>query len=241
MVYRREHEKGAYTHRDVFIGNFFAVIGAKIRHQISDIIKSPQTPTFAAEINLIMATTSDISRGMILKLDGSLYSVVEFGENKTARAAAKVWAKLKGVDNKRSIEKTWNSGENIFPVRVEKKAFQFLYKDESGFNLMNNETFEQIALAEEMIDAPQFLKDGSEVFVYINTETDQPIGAELPEKIVLKITYCEPGLRGDTATRALKAATVETGATVMVPLFVEDGELIRVNTKTGDYVERVKE
>jgi elongation factor P len=188
-----------------------------------------------------MATTSDISRGVILKLDGSLYSVVEFGENKTARAAAKVWAKLKGVDNKRSIEKTWNSGETIYPVRVEKRAFQFLYKDESGFNLMNNETFEQIALGEEMIDAPQFLKDGSEVFVFINTETDLAIGAELPEKIVVKITYCEPGLRGDTATLALKAATVETGATVMVPLFVEEGELIRVNTKSGDYVERVKE
>ncbi|MEY3507359.1 MAG: elongation factor [Bacteroidota bacterium] len=188
-----------------------------------------------------MATTSDISRGVILKLDGSLYSVVEFGENKTARAAAKVWAKLKGVDNKRSIEKTWNSGETIYPVRVEKRAFQFLYKDESGFNLMNNETFEQIALGEEMIDAPQFLKDGAEVFVFINTETDQAIGAELPEKIVLRVTYCEPGLRGDTATRALKAATVETEATVMVPLFVEEGELIRVNTKSGEYVERVKE
>jgi elongation factor P len=190
---------------------------------------------------IIMATTSDISRGMILKLDGSLYSVVEFGENKTARAAAKVWAKLKGVDNNRSIEKTWNSGENIFPVRVEKKAFQFLYKDDTGYNLMNNETFEQIALPAHMIDAPQFLMDGSEVFVFINTETEQPIGAELPEKIVVKITYCEPGLRGDTATRALKAATVETGATVMVPLFVDQGESIRVNTKTGDYVERVKD
>jgi elongation factor P len=188
-----------------------------------------------------MANTADISRGMILKLDGSLYSVVEFGENKTARAAAKVWAKLKGVDNKRSIEKTWNSGETVYPVRVEKKAFQYLYKDESGYNLMNNETFEQIALGEEMIDAPQFLKDGSEVFVFINAETELPIGAELPEKIVMKITYCEPGLRGDTATRALKAATVEGGATVMVPLFVNDGELIRVNTKSGEYLERVKE
>jgi len=187
-----------------------------------------------------MATTSDISRGMIIKLDGSLYSVVEFGENKTARAAAKVWAKLKGVDNNRTIEKTWNSGENIFPIRVEKKAFQFLYKDESGYNLMNNETFEQIVLAEEMIDAPQFLKDGGEVFVFINTETELPIGAELPEKIVVQITYCEPGLRGDTATRALKQATVDCGATVNVPLFIEEGELIRVNTKTGDYVERVK-
>ncbi len=187
-----------------------------------------------------MATTSDISRGMILKLDGSLYSVVEFGENKTARAAAKVWAKLKGVDNKRSIEKTWNSGETVYPIRVEKKTYQYLYKDESGYNLMNNETFEQIALAEEMIDAPQFLKDGGEVFVFINTETEQPIGAELPEKIVVLITYCEPGVRGDTATRATKPATIDTGATVNVPLFVEEGELIRINTKSGDYVERVK-
>ena len=188
-----------------------------------------------------MATTADISRGMILKLDGSLYSVVEFGENKTARAAAKVWAKLKGVDNNRTIEKTWNSGETIFPVRVEKKAFQYLYKDESGYNLMNNETFEQIALSEEMIDAPQYLKEGSEVFVFINTETDQPIGAELPEKIIAKVIYCEPGLRGDTATRALKPAKIETGASINVPLFVNEGELIRINTKTGEYVERVKE
>ncbi len=188
-----------------------------------------------------MANTADISRGMILKLDGSLYSVVEFGENKTARAAAKVWAKLKGVDNARTIEKTWNSGETVYPVRVEKKTYQYLYKDESGYSFMDNETFEQITLAEAMIDAPQFLKDGAEVFVYINTETEQPIGAELPEKIVLKVTYCEPGLRGDTATRALKQATVETGATVNVPLFVNEGELIRINTKSGDYVERVKE
>lgn len=188
-----------------------------------------------------MANTADISRGMILKLDGSLYSVVEFGENKTARAAAKVWAKLKGVDNSRTIEKTWNSGETVYPVRVEKKAYQYLYKDDTGYNFMDNETFEQIALAETMIDAPQFLKEGGEVFVSINTETEQPIIAELPEKITVLITYCEPGVRGDTATRATKQATIETGATVNVPLFVNDGETIRINTKTGDYVERVKD
>lgn len=188
-----------------------------------------------------MANTADISRGMILKLDGSLYSVVEFGENKTARAAAKVWAKLKGVDNSRSIEKTWNSGETVYPVRVEKKAYQYLYKDDNGYNFMDNETFEQIALPESMIDAPQFLKEGGEVFVSINTETEQPIAAELPEKITVLITYCEPGVRGDTATRATKQATIETGATVNVPLFVNDGETIRINTKTGDYVERVKD
>lgn len=188
-----------------------------------------------------MANTSDISRGMILKLDGSLYSVVEFGENKTARSAAKLWAKLKGVDNNRSIEKTWNSGETIYPIRVEKKTYQYLYKDEAGYNVMDTDTFEQFTLSESLIDAPQFLKDGSDINVFINTETEQPISAELPEKIVVRITYCEPGLKGDTATRALKHATIETGATVNVPLFVNEGELIRVNTKTGDYVERVKE
>ncbi len=187
-----------------------------------------------------MASTADISRGMILKLEGSLYTVVEFGENKTARAAAKVWARLKGVDNSRTIEKTWNSGDTIFPVRVERKAFQFLYKDDTGYNFMDNETFEQIAMQESLVDAPQFLKDGQEVSVLINTESDQPMSVELPDKIVLKVTYSEPGVRGDTATRTLKPATVETGATVMVPLFVNEGEVIRVNTKTGEYVERVK-
>ena len=188
-----------------------------------------------------MANTSDISRGLIIKLDGSLYKIVEFGENKTARAAAKVWAKLKGVDNNRTIEQTWNSGDTIYPIRVERKNFQFLYKDDSGYNFMDNETFEQIVVQESLVDAPQFLKDGQEVSVLVNTETDTPMSIELPDKIVLKVTYSEPGMKGDTATRTLKPATVETGATVMVPLFVNEGELIRVNTKTGDYVERVKE
>jgi elongation factor P len=188
-----------------------------------------------------MATTADINRGMILKLDGSLYTVIEFGQNKTARAGAKFWAKLKGLDNSRTIEHTWNSGDTVFPVRVEKKPYQFLYKDESGYNFMDNDTFEQLSLAEGMIDAPQFLKDGQEVSVLINTETDQPMSVELPDKIVMKVTYSEPGVRGDTATRTLKPATVESGATVNVPLFVNEGELIRINTKTGEYVERVKE
>src|ERR1700716_4629668 len=93
---------------------------------------------------LTMATTSDMRTGLILKIDGSLYSVIEFGENKTARAAAKVWAKLKGVDNNRSIEKTWNSGDTIYPVRVEKRTYQFLYKDEGGYNFMDTQSFEQV-------------------------------------------------------------------------------------------------
>jgi len=188
-----------------------------------------------------MATTADIRNGMIIKLEDGLYSVVEFGQNKTARAAAKVWAKLKGVDNSRSIEKTWNSGDNIFPVRVERRPYQFLYKDESGFNFMDTSSFEQISLQDTMIDRPELYKDGQDCFILVNTETELPMSVELPPNVVLRVTYSEPGLKGDTATRTLKPATVETGATVMVPLFVDNDELIRVDSKTGAYVERVKE
>ncbi len=105
---------------------------------------------------------------------------------------------------------------------------------------MDNETFEQITVAENLVNAPQFLKDGQEVTVLVNGETDLPIGVELPEKIDVLVTYSEPGMKGDTATRTLKPATVETGAIVNVPLFVNEGEMIRISTKTGDYVERVK-
>jgi elongation factor P len=188
-----------------------------------------------------MANTGDMRTGLILKIDGNLYSVIEFGQNKTARAAAKVWAKLKGVDNTRTIEQTWNSGETIYPVRVERKAYQYLYKDDTGYSFMDQETFEQITVPESMVDAPQFLKDGQEVSVSINGETEQPMAVELPDKIVLLVTYSEPGMRGDTATKTLKPAEVETGAKVNVPLFVNEGDLIRINAKTGEYVERVKE
>jgi elongation factor P len=105
---------------------------------------------------------------------------------------------------------------------------------------VDNETFEQITVAESLVNAPQFLKDGQEVIVLVNGETDMPIGVELPEKIDVLVTYSEPGMKGDTATRTLKPATIETGATVNVPLFVNEGETIRINTKSGEYVERVK-
>jgi len=187
-----------------------------------------------------MANTADMRNGLILKIDGSLYSVIEFGQNKTARAAAKVWAKLKGVDNNRTIEQTWNSGETIYPVRVERRNYQFLYKDENGFNVMDNETFEQIVINENMIDRPELYKDGQECFVLVNTETELPLTIELPASVVMQVTYTEPGMKGDTATRTLKAATVETGATVMVPLFVNENDIIKIDTKTGAYMERVK-
>ena len=187
-----------------------------------------------------MATTADMRNGLIIKLDGSLYSVVEFGQNKTARAAAKVWAKLKGVDNSRSIEHTWNSGDNIYPIRVERRPYQYLYKDDSGFNLMDTSNYEQIIVSANLVEHSDLYVDGQECFVVFNTETETPMGVELPPHVNLKITYSEPGVKGDTATRATKSATLETGAIIQVPLFVNEGELIKIDTKTGNYVERVK-
>lgn len=187
-----------------------------------------------------MATTSDIRMGLIVKLNNGLYQIVDFGQNKTARAAAKVRAKLKSIETGKSIEHTWNSGETIYPVRVEKRPFQFLYKDDLGFNFMNTETYEQFAMPENKLDHPEYYKEGQDCFIHVNTETEEPMSVELPDKIEVKITYTEPGLKGDTATRTLKPATIETGATVKVPLFIENDEVIRINTGTGEYVERVK-
>src|SRR5580658_2735572 len=123
-----------------------------------------------------MATTADMRMGLIIKLDGSLYSVVDFGQNKSARAGAKIWAKLKGIDNTRTIEHTWNSGDNLFPVRVERRPYQFLYKDDTGFNLMDNSSFEQIVVSEALIEHPELYKEGQECFVVVNTETEVPMG-----------------------------------------------------------------
>jgi elongation factor P len=187
-----------------------------------------------------MATTADIRMGLILKLNNELYQVVDFGQNKTARAAAKIWAKLKSVESGKNVEHTWNSGDTIYPVRVEKHPYQFLYKDETGYHFMSSETYEQISLDESKVENPKFYKDGQECFMLINTDTDLPMSVELPDKIELKVTYTEPGLRGDTATKTLKPATVETGATVMVPLFIDSDEMIRINAHTGEYIERVK-
>src|SRR5699024_10438659 len=187
-----------------------------------------------------MATTTDIRMGLILKLNNGLYQVVDFGQNKTARAAAKVRAKLKSIETGKTLEHTWNSGETIYPVRVEKRPFQFLYEDDLGYNFMNTETYEQFAMPVAKIDKPEFYKEGQECFIHINTETDEPMSVELPDKIEVKITYTEPGLKGDTATRTLKPAKIETGAEVKVPLFIDTDEVIRISTKTGEYVERVK-
>ncbi len=188
-----------------------------------------------------MATTADFRNGMCIDVDGQYFFIVEFLHVKPGKGAAFVSTKLKNVTTGRVLEKTFNSGVKVDEVRIERRPFQYLYQDDMGYNFMNTETFEQFPIPGEQIEGVQFLKEGDEVEVQIHAESGTILTAEMPMHVVLEVTYTEPGVKGDTATNALKPATVETGAEVRVPLFVDTGEKIKVNTRDGSYVERVRD
>jgi elongation factor P len=187
-----------------------------------------------------MATTSDIKNGMCINLDSHYYFIVEFLHVKPGKGAAFVRTKLKSVTTGRTIDKTFNAGVKIDEVRIERRPYQYLYQDDMGYNFMNQETFEQIPIAKDLITGVDFLKEGDIVDVVSHAESETVLYAEVPVKVTLKVTYTEPGLKGDTATNATKPATLETGATVRVPLFVNEGELIEIDTRDGSYQGRVK-
>lgn len=187
-----------------------------------------------------MATTADFKNGICIEFNGDLYTLVEFQHVKPGKGPAFVRTKLRNLKTGKVIPNTFTAGVKIDIARVERRPYQFLYKDDQGYNFMHTETFEQVLIQEEIINAPQFLKEGQSVEIMFHAETETPLSCDLPPFVELVITYTEPGLRGDTATNALKPATVDTGATVHVPLFIGDGERIKVDTRTGDYSERVK-
>jgi len=185
-----------------------------------------------------MATTADFRNGMCLDIDGNYFFIIEFLHVKPGKGPAFVRTKLKNVTTGRVLDKTWNSGVRVEEVRIERRPYQFLYHDDSGYNFMHPETFEQISLPSDSIDGVRFLKDGDMVEAMVHAESETILTCELPAHVVLEVTYTEPGLRGDTATNTLKAATVETGATVRVPLFINVGERIEIDTRDGSYVGR---
>lgn len=187
-----------------------------------------------------MATTADIRNGMCIDIEGQYYVIIEFLHVKPGKGAAFVRTKMRNVTTGRILERTFNAGIRLDEVRIERREYQYLYKDEMGYNLMNNETFEQVSLTADQIEGVAFLKEGDTIDVQVHAETETILTAELPQNVILQITYTEPGLKGDTATNALKPATVETGAEVRVPLFINEGEKIKINTRDGSYVERVK-
>jgi elongation factor P len=187
-----------------------------------------------------MATTADIKNGIVIKYNDDLYSIIEFLHVKPGKGPAFVRTKLRSLTSGKVIDNTFNSGVAIYPVRVERRKFQFIFKDEFGYNFMDQESFEQILLNENLCVMADLMKEGQEVEILINTENDAALSCELPPFVELKVTYTEPGVRGDTANSPKKPATVETGATITVPIFIEQDEVIKVDTRTYSYAERVK-
>ncbi len=187
-----------------------------------------------------MATISDISRGSFVRIDGELLQVVEFQHRTPGNLRAFYQVKMRNVKNGKLAENRYRPSDSVEIVRVEVKEYVYSYKDGNSYVCMNNETYEQIYVnAETFGDGVRFLKEETIVKISLD-ENETAISAELPLSVVLEVTYAEPGIRGDTANKTLKPATLETGAQINIPLFVEVGEKIRVNTETGDYVERVK-
>lgn len=188
-----------------------------------------------------MATTSDIRNGLCIKYNHDIYKIIEFLHVKPGKGPAFVRTKMKSVTSGKVIDNTFSAGHKIDVVRVETHTYQFLYREGDQFHFMNNETFEQIMLPINALDAPDLMKEGTNVMIQVNTETEAPLSVDMPASIVLEVTYTEPGVKGNTATNATKPATVETGAQVNVPLFINEGDKIKIDTATGNYLERVKE
>lgn len=187
-----------------------------------------------------MANTSDIKNGMCLNHNHGLWQIIEFLHVKPGKGAAFVRTKLKNIETGKVVDHTFNAGTKIDPVRIETREYQFLYNDDMGYHFMNSETYEQIPVEKHLINAPEFLTDGLICKILFDADNERAISCDLPNHIEVEITYTEPGVKGDTATNSLKPATVDTGVEVRVPLFINTGDFIKVDTRTKEYSERVK-
>ena len=187
-----------------------------------------------------MASTSDIRNGLCIKYNHDIFKVIEFLHVKPGKGPAFVRTKMKSVTNGKVIDNTFSAGHKIEEVRVETHKFQYLYNDGDTFNFMNTADYSQIELQKAVLDSPDLMKEGEVVTLLMNTEDNSPLSVDLPASVILEVTSTEPGIKGNTATNATKPATVETGATVMVPLFINEGDKIKVETAKGTYKERIK-
>ena len=185
-----------------------------------------------------MATTNDLKNGLVLNLDGQLWSVVEFQHVKPGKGPAFVRTKLKAVLSGKVVDKTFNAGTKVETANVDKRDMQYLYKDGDDFVFMDGSTYDQIHVPAATVgDAARFMLENQDAVVALHDGT--PLYVELPTSVVLEITYTEPGLQGDRSTGGTKPATLETGADIAVPLFLETGTKVKVDTRTGDYLGRV--
>ncbi|MEQ8220396.1 MAG: elongation factor P [Arenibacter sp.] len=188
-----------------------------------------------------MASTSDIRKGLCIRYNNDIYKIIEFLHVKPGKGPAFVRTKLKSVSSGKVLDNTFSGGSKIEDVRVETRSYQFLYAEGENYHFMNTDDYNQITLQESSLDAPNLLKEGEVVTILFNTEDSMPLSVDMPASVILEVTYAEPGVKGNTATNATKPAKVETGATVNVPLFINEGDKIKIDTEKGAYMERVKE
>jgi elongation factor P len=187
-----------------------------------------------------MASTADIRNGIVLDMDGGLWTVIEFQHVKPGKGGAFVRTKLKNVRTGKTVDRTFNAGAKIDIETVDRSEFQYLYKDGDGFVFMDVSDYDQITLTDEQVgDAPNFMLENQNVTIALHN--GEPLYVELPASVVLEITHTEPGLQGDRSTGGTKPATVETGYQIQVPLFLEQGTKVKVDTRTGDYLGRVND
>lgn len=187
-----------------------------------------------------MATTADIKNGLCIKHNEKLFQIIEFQHVKPGKGPAFVRTKMRQIESGKVLDHTFSAGHKIETVRIENREYQYLYQEGNDFIFMNNETFEQVNIPAKMVDKPEFLTEGMICNILFHADEEMPLVLELPMYVISEVTYTEPGIKGDTATNTMKPATIATGAEVRVPLFIDTGERIKVDTRTGIYVERVK-
>ncbi|MBQ4408495.1 MAG: elongation factor P [Bacteroidales bacterium] len=185
-----------------------------------------------------MATTADLKNGLCINFNNDIYTVVSFQHVKPGKGPAFVRTRLKSLTNGRVLENTFSAGHQIDITKIIRRPYQYLYKDGNSYVFMQQETYEQINVPEEHIENPDLYLDGQNVEIVIQEETDNILTVELPPFVIMEVTYTEPGLKGNTATNALKPATVESGAEIRVPLFINQGDKIKIDTRDRSYVER---
>jgi elongation factor P len=187
-----------------------------------------------------MASTADIRKGLCIKHSNDIYKIVDFLHVKPGKGPAFVRTKLKSVTTGKVIDNTFPSGHKIEDIRVETNKYQFLYNDYEEYHFMNTDDYNQIVVNKKNIDSPNFLKESEMVTISINTENGMPLSVDMPASVILNVTHTEPGVKGNTATNATKPATLETGAKINVPLFINEGDKVKLNPEKGSYIERIK-
>ena len=186
-----------------------------------------------------MASTSDFRNGLTIKWNGELWTIIEFQHVKPGKGPSFVRTKLRNVRSGRVNDNTFRAGEKVETARVERHAHQYLYEDDFGLHFMNTDTYEQTTIPSELVSGREYIKEGANIDILIYAETGEALATELPKTVELMVVETDPELKGDTAQGGSKPAKLESGATVNVPLFINEGDVIRVNIEAGDYLTRV--